>query len=244
MEVGKIYKIRLKKEDIVGIVVVKDDIEKYYKVFTTDGEELRIHMEDEWTYGVTKMKPELRGALKEAAKRYAVVEKIQQEITKLRSQFYTEDNLVEEAKSKIKEAAGLVDIKKIIKSIPYANQTGKNSFSFDLVSFSQKYATPELYSFLYREYDNNVMMEDEKKAINLYGLKMNSDDINQLGKQLKHMVIKEVFDYADVGGKSTLTVGKTFELEIKRGATSAEIIKDIGMLNKWIKIQVNLHGLI
>lgn len=88
-----------------------------------------------------------------------------------------------------------------------------DSVSVSHIQEIMKYATPEIFNFLYREYDNNIFVDESTPGYKEFCEKNAPPEIASLRGKAKMSV------HASIGDKNFLSVHRIYELPIKHGMT-------------------------
>lgn len=249
MKIGSIYKIIKEDREIVGIVIKQEeemDGMDVFKMIASTGTIMNVAIKKEDKVTSTKLKTEVRDALKNAYKQYKDKKELEEEIKKMERALREKKQELDEGLKKIKEVSDEFTIRDLANNFynikSYSTNPANPRFDFYLKKEVEKYARPEDYSFLYREYDGNIFIDNNEACIKRYGLKVPKPQIEHLKKQLKHTKLENVSDDCSIGDKSTLYVSKVFEFAIKKGVKRSEIMQECEFIDKWIKSQEEMIG--
>lgn len=185
----------------------------------------------------TKIEPELRVALKEAYKLKLKLDAFEE---KYKSELQVQKNAFANALNGVKENSNDLTSNEFIDAVvelfreryPSSGDYYTKRFEADCWSPTEvtvkqsqdveKWANPEKYGFLYREYDNTIHMRHDSKELKVFCERNAPRVIPELEKCCK------VGTSASLGDKEWLSVERTYTFPIKYGYTkkSVEEIKE------------------
>lgn len=250
MEVGHIYTIEQSKGKTTGIVLSRQVeniswsvVDRVVTLCTLSGEVMKI-VEDQIVNAYSeRLKPPVRASLRKLYNLHVEEERIQAEmhVLKIATQRNKEEWNHEKERIKVhSDEFTMSDLRANFRSISsYSTDPACLEFSMSLTKDIAKYASPEQYSFLSREYDGHVYVYDEETCVKQYGIPVSDSEITVLKGLLKHTTLQKVSEGAGMGDKNSLCVYKDFHFLIQNGATYSQMKTECAQIEQWFKNKEN-----
>lgn len=236
---GGIYKVKGKAKgyfapEINNHVMVVVEINEKKNVVTMINEHVSVEADlSEVQLTSTKIKPELRQGLKELYQLYTKKKKIEDQLKKLESERLSLSHEMSEKRKDLLKYSPVITLKtieNIIESRWFYSKDGEKfitvGIGFDIPI--EKYANPESYGFLMREYDNTIHIWDKKQAIKECKINIDHcrDEVNQIksiANSKKLCKLTAIKDDVYLGDKDWLITAKIFEIEIAKNANLEQL---------------------
>lgn len=243
--VGKIIKISGtnswgREFTVTGIVYAQHDNDRVggsttFSMIKTDGSvasSISVRHDDAIKITSTKIDPELRAALKEAYKTKLKLDAFEEKYNK---EVAAHKDAVSMALKNVKANSNELTSNEFIDAVVslfdekypasgnyYTKRFEASSWSTTEVTVQQsedvdKWANPEKYGFLYREYDNTIHMYHDSKELKEFCERHAPSIIPELAKHCKTSVS------ASLGDKEWLSVSRRYTFPIKHGYTKKSI---------------------
>lgn len=187
----------------------------------------------------TKLDPDLRAALKESYKVKVKLEafrsKVSQELKRMEGELADTLRIVKETSGELTSNEFIDQINTLLRERYPATGGYYTTKSFSVVCWSatvvtaeqsqdvDKWANPEKYSFLYREYDNTIHISYDSQSYKDFCVRNAPSVIPELAKYCDANI------EATLGDKEWLSVGRRYTFPIKHGY-SQKSIEEIKML--------------
>jgi len=245
IKVGNIYKIKHKNMGVdyinIGIcceAMCNEYGHKVYDFITREGDVIRRFEDGIVEVKSTRISPELRKAFVEALKAYKFKWSISKKIDKLTEEKDLAQKAFNETIDNIKNATGYLGWDEFISKAEdlfsgvlkegyihvssLCRRSGEEAITINQSVGIEKWASPEEYSFIYREYDGNCFIRENdeyKEALEEYRYKV------PLNSKVQSMNAEKPRIYLSLGDKGTLSINRPYTLNIKGGPTQENFEK-------------------
>jgi hypothetical protein len=242
MKTGGIYKIKQKNEELVGVILesdIKSGVsEGTVTMLTIAGEELKLRFDGSETISSPRLKPELRSILKLIYKEWAKKISLLKEKEELVREINKQREVMEENLNQLVDSSDVFTTKEFQEYYcisSYSRSKESNTFSVSVEKEIEKYASPEKYSFLYREYDGNIFLSDMEELHERFNVTIPKYKTQELELKLKFVELKKVEPTGGIGDKDTLMSGQCLTFSYKKNATRKQMLYELDIISDWVK---------
>lgn len=246
MKIGNVYKLICDEHELVGVLVSKrlrewDGLDEVTFI-TTAGREEKIVMRGKEKIVSPRLSGEVRDQLKLVKKEWDKFYALKEKIERLEDELRGQRSVLKEAEQKLAVVSDEFD-PNTFRNYPHINRysTSKDNpeFSVSVLKEIDKYASPEQYDFLFREYDNNIFIRSSEDCINEFKLTIPKYKIEQLIEQLTFLKFEGVEGECSLEDKDTLMVGEVLKFAYPKKASRSDMLRELEIVSEWAKREGN-----